>query len=104
MSEWELHQTLSQSWKHSHEEDSPNRVVFRPSTHVFPPSRGRRTLNLGSDGSATVEMPGPTDRTQRSAGQWRISEDGTLTITGAGTDLSYKIISAKPDKLILERR
>lgn len=33
-------------WKHAHEEDQGNHLVFRPASGEFPPSRGRVEFNL----------------------------------------------------------
>src|SRR5215475_12064281 len=37
-------------WTHSHEEDTPDAMIYRPASYSFPPSRGRMGLEFRSGG------------------------------------------------------
>jgi hypothetical protein len=94
---------LHQQWVHSHEEDHDDDMVFRPASFKFPPSRGRRSIDLRGDGTVGHTRPGPTDRRAASEGRWEI--DGrTLKLFPASesppTEV-LRIVSAAPDRLVL---
>jgi len=99
------HEWLYQEWVHSHEEDRGDEMVFRPASFKFPPSRGRRSIELRRDGTCGHCGPGPADRRQRSEGRWEI--DGhTLKLypaTGKTPTEVLRIVSASPDRLVLRR-
>jgi hypothetical protein len=90
-------------WLHSHEEDDPSYLVFRPSSYAFPPSRGRRELHLDENGRILERSPGPDDR--------RVTVTGTWTLRGNVLDLStegrptesLRIIGADNGRLLIER-
>jgi hypothetical protein len=92
------------SWTHAHEEDRPPRMVFRPSRSAFPPSRGRRTLELRADGSLREEGPGATDRPEGASGRWEWEAPGILALY-RGRDRSpfqrLRVLAAAPDRLEL---
>src|SRR6266568_1530281 len=94
---------LHQEWVHSHEEDRGGEIVFRPASYPFPPSRGRRSIDLCRDGTLKHARPGPADRRQLSEGRWEI--DGhTLKLypaEGAKPAEELRIVSASPDRLVL---
>jgi hypothetical protein len=76
---------LAGSWTHSHEEDSADLQVYRP-THAFafpPGRRGRETLEFGAGGQMASGMPGPDDKQSRtgltSLGMNRYRLDGGQT-------------------------
>ena len=92
-------------WVHSHEEDSEGVRVFRPRSFHFPPSRGRRAIDLRRDGTVGHTRPGPTDRRQASEGRWEI-EGHALKLfpaPGARPTEVLRIASAAPDRLVLRR-
>ena len=94
---------LHQEWVHSHEEDHGDDMVFRPASYRFPPSRGRRSIELRPGGSLTRGGPGPTDRRVRSEGRWEV--DGrTMKLYPASSATPtevLEIVSAAPDRLVL---
>jgi hypothetical protein len=94
---------LHREWVHSHEEDRDDHLVFRPASFKFPPSRGRRSIDLRRDGTVGHARPGPTDRRQLSEGRWEI--DGhTLKLfppTASKPTEILEIVSAAPDRLVL---
>jgi hypothetical protein len=96
---------LGQVWKHSHEEDTPSGMVFRPATHKFPPARGRTGFELKPDGTAIALGIGPTDAPKQDAGQWSLSDQNELRLHLPATNETnvYKLISAEPDRLVVKR-
>jgi hypothetical protein len=90
---------LEKRWIHSHEEDAPGRMVFRPDGWRFPPSRGRRSFALAPGGALTAARPGPDDRSQATGGQWRLRDDGVLELDGQ----EYRVLEVHADKLVVER-
>lgn len=76
---------LAGSWTHSHEEDSADLRVYRPTdAFAFPPGRrGRETLEFGTAGQMITGTPGPDDRQIRtgatSLGMHRYRLDGGQT-------------------------
>ena len=83
---------LCQHWVHSHEEDSATEMVFRPASHPFPRSRGRRSFDLRTDGTLIEGGPGPTDRRQESAGTWRLTEDGALAFYRPSESTPHRVL------------
>ena len=71
---------LHQRWIHSHEEDTPQEMVFRPATHTFPPSRGRTGIELRPDGTYVETGIAPTDGPKLTQGKWKLHEDGALAL------------------------
>ena len=94
---------IHQEWVHSHEEDHGDEMVFRPASFPFPPSRGRRSIDLRPGGALARGGPGPDDRRVRSeGGRWEL-EGKTLKLhspSSARTE-AFKMVSASPDRLVL---
>ena len=89
-------------WVHAHEEDTPGTMVFRPSSHPLPPSRGRRRLKLQLGGVLGGTSPGPDDRTQGSAGRWELHGDALRLDTGTAPQ-ELHVLSATTDRLVLKK-
>ena len=83
---------LLQRWVHSHEEDTDTEMVFRPATHKFPPSRGRRSFELKPDGQLVETTPGPTDVPQKLQGTWKLEGGSKLEL--------YRTSESKPDQVM----
>jgi hypothetical protein len=99
----DLH-SLTQTWVHSHEEDSPGEMIFRPGSYPMPPSRGRRSFQLLQDGQLRSAGPGPDDRIVPSQGTWSMSQPDVLTMKSAGGATStMKILSVENDKLVVKK-
>jgi len=99
--------TLAQRWVHSHEEDSDTEMVFRPASYKFPPSRGRSSFELRPDGSMTNSGLGPSDRSEKSEGRWRLDADENLVLhqgSGEGQQSRVlKLVSAGRDRLVVKK-
>jgi hypothetical protein len=94
---------LTGTWLHSHEEDSGDRVVFRPADFDFPPARGRDGFELLPDGDLGLTGPGPDDRQQTTRGRWRL-ENGELQLDVAGGRRDrYAVERAEKSRLVLRR-
>lgn len=91
-------------WGRSPEDDSGDEIVFRPASYPFPPSRGRRFIELRPDGSYAETSPGPVDVPEESTGRWSL-EGGRLVLEagGDGPAESWKVIAAGSDGLRLRR-
>jgi hypothetical protein len=96
-------EALQQRWTHSHEEDTPGLMVFRPRGWDFPPSRGRRSFELGPDGAMLASGPGPTDKIVASDGRWRLRDDGVLELEQNGRSSEQRVVEVGPEKLVVER-
>ena len=88
-------------WRHSHEEDIDDHLVFRRDDYDFPLSRGRRSLDLRADGSVVSSAPGPTDAPESVTGTWTI-DDGDLIVRGPNP-ATYRIVAVEADRLVLAR-
>jgi hypothetical protein len=95
---------LRQEWVHAHEEDTAEARVFRPASFSFPPSRGRRTLDLRRAATLRQTRPGADDRPEAQSGRWRIEGD-TLILEGDETKPAERleIVSLSADRLALRR-
>jgi hypothetical protein len=96
---------LHQHWVHSHEEDTPEKQVFRPANYNFPLSRGRSSFELKPDGGLVESGIGPTDRKQQVEGRWKLEGGDRLALytdDQARPTRVLKIASANADRLVLE--
>jgi hypothetical protein len=92
---------IARPWTHAHEEDSGGAQVFRPSTHAFPRSRGRTSLDLKPDGTLERVAPGPDDRRARSGGTWEQQGQVLIVRAQSGAETRYQIESLDADRLIV---
>lgn len=96
-----LKELVARGWTHSHEEDSGDRRVFRPSERDFPPARGRESFTLKSGGTLEQVGPGPDDRSVSTAGTWSVSGD-RLDLHPYGSSPRHMIVeSVDSDQLIV---
>ena len=98
---------LCQHWVHSHEEDTETEMVFRPASHPFPRSRGRRSFELRVGGDLIEGGPGPTDRREESAGTWRLTEDGALAFYRPSESTPHRVLqiaSIAEDRLVVKKK
>ena len=96
---------LARRWIHSHEEDGPAEMVFRPEGFGFPPSRGRRDMDLHPDGSCIERAPGLTDVPQESAGKWELQDDQLLLREGpeGGGTRAVRVLRVDGERLVVRR-
>jgi hypothetical protein len=102
----DLAQTIQRRWLHSHEEDTPGEMVFRPDTFAFPRSRGRAGFEL-KDTNELIEIDiAPSDGSKASGGRWAVNAAGELAFyRGDASKPSrvMKIVSASPERLVVSR-
>lgn len=105
MSRKDFKATLQQRWIHSHEEDTPTEMVFRPSTYKFPPSRGRKSFALDADGTLRETGIAPTDARQQTAGTWKLEGDHLAFYTKSEAEPSrvMKIASVDEHRLVVKK-
>jgi hypothetical protein len=94
---------LERRWVHSHEEDTPGEMVFRPATQDFPPSRGRLAFELRPDGSYAEAAIGPADVPLQVTGSWRLEDDVLVISREAETEPErrLRVKDAEPDRLVV---
>ncbi len=91
------------SWRHSHEEDTPDAQVYRRDDYAFPLSRGRFGFTLEAGGAAERIGLSPRDGSARGAARWTF-ESGPpprLTITAGPAREVWDVIDAARDRLVL---
>ena len=99
------HPELCRRWVHSHEEDAGDALVFRPSGHPLPPSRGRRSLDLRRDGTLFETRPGADDRAEGSRGRWALKQNRLLLFHDAEArrpDRELEVVALASDRLVLK--
>jgi len=97
---------LQQRWLHSHEEDTGETTVFRPSSFKFGPSRGRSGFELRPNGELVESLIAPVDGSLRKAGKWELSPAGKLSFYHDDPSKPAKVLeikSAAKDKLVIKR-
>jgi len=97
---------LTKRWMHSHEEDTPNEMVFRTADYDFPRSRGRTGFELRPDQSMVDIQPGAGDAGQESSGKWELEGNTSLVFFKPGRKAparTLKILSADGDRLVVAK-
>jgi hypothetical protein len=96
---------FGQTWLHSHEEDTPTEMVFRPASYSFPPSRGRTGFELRPDGSALAIGIAPADGPQEGQAKWSLQGANEIQIQAPTTQetRSLNLVSVSPDKLVVRK-
>lgn len=91
-------------WVHSHEEDTPLAMVFRPTTYPFPPSRGRSAFEFQPGGRLMEEKPGPTDRRVTTVGTWGLDDQNRLVLRLPGRSQQvFQIESLEQGRLVFKK-
>jgi len=108
MEEADILKAIQQRWIHSHEEDSENEMVFRPSSYDFPLSRGRAGFELKPDHTLVQLNIAPTDGPAEASGSWRLKTEGPNNLTleldaDAAGVRRYSVKSVEPDRLVVEK-
>lgn len=94
-------QVLQQRWLHSHEEDGPADMVYRPASYSFPRSRGRSGFELKPDQSLEELGPGANDAPTVGTGTWSVDEQDNLVLCGPANTRTLPILSADADRLVV---
>ncbi len=95
---------LQKRWVHSHEEDSGDEMVFRPSCFDLPPARGRRSIELRDDGCYVESFPGPVDVPAEAGGSWSLAGDELeLQPRGGQAGETWRVVVVEPDRLRMRR-
>ena len=91
-------------WVHSHEEDTVDKKVYRPSTFEFPQSRGRDGFELRENGEFILYVTGPTDKSEKILGNFTIHSD-KLNVELVSIQKSYTmtILSCDENRLIIQK-
>jgi hypothetical protein len=77
---YSLPEELFNHWIHSHEEDTKDIRVFRPSTYDFPRSRVRRGFEIKKNGEFVEYRIAPTDALLKLSGHWKLVEKNKITV------------------------
>ena len=68
----DLQPCLIRRWLHSHDEDTPDVLVYRPADYRFPREEGRDGFEILAGGEFHYLAIGGGDRTEVSNGRWTI--------------------------------
>lgn len=90
------------TWWRVPEQDVPGRATYRKEGTDLPPARGRQGFTLSADGQAQLHSPGPTDRRESTASQWRLDDQGRLVVDGVLNEPTT-VVRVGADHLELER-
>ena len=92
------------SWRHAHEEDDAQRVVFRRAGASFPPSRGRDALDLEPDGTAVRVGIDAGDRPLPQSCRWTLDGD-VLVLMDDETELRrMRVVEVTAERIVFEKR
>lgn len=95
---------LQRRWIHSHEEDTETTAVYRPASFDFPPSRGRRSFELGLGGRYVESAPGPTDKPLATSGTWEIDRNAiAIRLLKGKVARSLTVESVTSDRLAITK-
>ena len=87
---------LKGRWLRAPELDGPERRVYIADRGA--PSRPRAALELLADGSYVETKIGPTDRSARRSGRWRL-DGNTLRLSSR----TIEVIEATPERLVIKQ-
>lgn len=93
-------------WIHSYEEDGDGKMIFRREGFAFPRARGRASFELQA-GHIWMDRPiSSSDGNLRQEGRWTLSEGTDLNLSSSGKDAArvMRIITAEPDRLVLQEK
>jgi hypothetical protein len=93
---------LTQTWRHSQEEDQGAVQVYRPASYTFPPARGRDGYTFVSGGQLTKLAIAPTDGILPLPGHWRWVNARALHLTfddSSQQDCRLEVLELTPDVL-----
>jgi hypothetical protein len=95
---------LVRHWVHSHEEDSPATLVYRPKGYAFPPARGRKALELDASGAYVELGYGSSDRRARAGdGRFRLEGSDLVLADATGKERRLRVLELAPSRLVLAK-
>jgi hypothetical protein len=92
------------SWRHAHEEDDAQRVVFRRAGADLPPSRGREALDLEPDGTAVRIGIDGADRPLAQSCRWILDGDEVVLMDGETELRRMRVAEVTLERIVFERR
>lgn len=96
---------LYKYWIHSHEEDTQDKKVYRPSTFEFPQSRGRDGFEIRENGEFILYIIGPTDRPEKIFGNFTIDSNNlNVKLTSIQKSYSITILSCDENLLVIQKK
>lgn len=66
-----LPRAIFRLWVHSHEEDTPEVLVYRPRGHPLPPARGRSAFEIQENGRFIHHAIAAAEGTREVIGSWK---------------------------------
>lgn len=91
-------------WVHSHEEDTPEWEVYRPSTYPFPPSRGRQAFEIRENGEFIRYDIAPAEGSRRRLGRWQAKAPDQIQLSFGDEARSESLAIHSCDKDVLKIR
>lgn len=91
-------------WIHSHEEDTEDKKVYRPSTFEFPQSRGRDGFEIRENGEFILYIMRSTDRPEKIFGNFSLAANNlNVKLTSIQKSYSITILSCDENLLIIQK-
>jgi hypothetical protein len=100
-------EALFGDWQDIHERSPDERTIFVPLSVDLAPSRFRRTLHFGRDGTFSMLRLDPADAHYRCTGTFALVAEDVIEalckdpVTQEMLELSIRILEASPDRLTL---
>ena len=92
-------------WIHSHEEDTEDKKVYRPSTFEFPQSRGRDGFEIRENGEFILYITGPTDKPEKILGNFTIdSNKVNIELALIQKSSTMTILSCEENLLVIQKK
>ena len=103
----ELPKEIYKHWIHSHEEDTNEEKVFRPSSYDFPLSRGREGFEIKDNGEFIKYSIAPDDRSKKVVGHWKPEGPDKILVYFDDPKIepcTLDIKSSEHDALVVKKR
>lgn len=88
---------------HAHEQDTDDEMIFVSPGRPLPPSRGRASFELRSDGTYVESSPGPVDAPVESGGRWWLEGERLLWAAEGDRRTAWEIVAADAERLVVKR-
>jgi hypothetical protein len=92
-------------WIHSHEEDTKDKKIYRPSNFKFPPARGRDGFAIKENGNFILYGIGATDKREEIHGSFKFDSNNLHIDLTSTMQKSYTmtIISCDENQLVIKK-